>query len=159
MVLYKLLASGCKGRSLAMVRLQKNWSGLTVWAAMAKEYAPEDAYHQNALLRKIMQPLFTQELFLQQSQAWENQISEYELSSGMPVPEPMRCAILSGSAPANVKTFLKFSTGDLTTSCLGLRSAILDSFIEVACWKLQHNLFQCLSNQCLIHKGLSLKLM
>ena len=78
LLLYKLLAAGCRGRALATVRLQPQASGLAAWSQLQKEYVPANAFRFTSMLSNLMQPQFSlADSFVPQLLSWEQRVSDY----------------------------------------------------------------------------------
>ncbi len=125
-MLFTLIAEGAKGRVLAMVRLERQFSCLCTWSRMVREYAPREAYRFASLLAKLLSPRFRPDRpFLCQFLAWEKEAAAYELQARTKLPSDIKSAVIMSAAPPSFRQFLRFSSEDFSESFEKLRAAIM----------------------------------
>ena len=124
--LYNLFVQICGGRSLGIVRLCPDTNGLLAWQRLTREYEPDMASRYCAMLSALLTPEWTEaRSFAEQLIEWERNISQYEMSTGYPMPDPFKCAVVTRWAPKAVREFLRVCPVDLASSWKSMKEALV----------------------------------
>ena len=90
-----------------------------------QEYEPGEPTRWCSMLRALTKPAWNEASpFMDQLIEWERQIRVYEAGSGDRVTNPLKCAIVTGQAPLQVRSFLRLSPVDYAGDYLALRAAV-----------------------------------
>ena len=123
--LYGLLVALVSGRALGIIRQVPEGKGLEAWRCLVQEYEPEEPTRWCSMLRALMKPAWNEASpFMDQLIEWERQVRVYEAGSGDRVTNPMKCAIITGQAPQQVRSFLRLSPMDYAGDYPALRAAV-----------------------------------
>ena len=123
--LYNLLVQVCEGRGLLLIRQVRRADGAAAWRRLRMEYEPDVASRHCAVLAGLLSPQWSATgSFLDQLYAWERSVLDYEAATGVPLPDPVRCAVVQSWAPVPVREFLRLTPLELTQDYGQLRNAL-----------------------------------
>eukprot|EP00972_Heterocapsa_arctica_P082256 12122408-Heterocapsa_arctica.AAC.1 len=115
--LHALLAQLVHGKALAIVRLAPKKNGIAAWHNLVAEYEPALATRWCAQLAELLSPgdwsAKKPAEFLEALMTWERKVAEYEISTGVRMPEPYKCATIMRHAPVAIRQFLRMHPEDV----------------------------------------------
>ena len=125
---YNMLVQLVHGKALALLRLVRRHDGVAAWQALLKEYEPAQPARFCATLTQLLRPEWDESKpFMEQLWEWERRVADYEVETGMPMPDTYKCSVVARSSPPGIRAFLRLQTDDVTESFARLKQAI-DSY-------------------------------
>eukprot|EP00971_Amphidinium_carterae_P345847 6487010-Amphidinium_carterae.1 len=126
--LYAMLVQAVQGRALTLLMSTEDQNGFLAWRALVREYKPSIASRHNALLVAAMTPKFTQDRsFSEQLTEWKRLLEEYRRATNKDLADDVKIAILTTSAPANVRAHVAQAAARSGTSYAALEKEIIDT--------------------------------
>lgn len=108
--LYHVLVSSCEGRALLVIRASEKGNGFHAWKRLLDEYQPSAGGRFTAILMALLHPSWddvTTGDFMAELMKWELELKRHEQESGDTVSGMMKVAVITRSAPREIKQLLR----------------------------------------------------
>jgi hypothetical protein len=126
-VLFQMLAAGCSGKPIALLRLRTPGDGFGCWRAFIREYEPCSSARHLTMLSQILSPSWVPSRFGEGLLRWESDVAQYEAASGQTINDGMKTSIVARHAPPAVRDWIR-TTESTAGGYASFRSA-LNSFL------------------------------
>ena len=130
------LSMRMRGKAQTMTRLAGAGNGFEAIRQIYADYRPQGATSEHSLMMTIVQPKWwtsdqhAKRNFVEILHDWDELCSQYELLTGDPISERLRCATIIGHAPLNIKKMLESSSKDVRESYSTMRTRIREHCLE-----------------------------
>jgi hypothetical protein len=133
--LYFMLIMQCEGNPLRIVHHVPDNNGFEAYRQLHKRYNPKSYGRALARLTVILSFDFGEDprTFLDKITEWERLISDYEKDASDVVSDSVRCAVISGKCPKDVRTHLTLTMSD-TSDYAAMKRAIESYNISTRSW-------------------------